>query len=278
MARGAELFVVCKNCQSEVSPYVTECPYCGHRVRKRAPKIERGGAKAAREPRRARGGPPRSRSRARTATARGPRLGRLRPGEIPGLRADGLTRPWATIFLVGACFAVYLLGVAGAVNATDLIIIGPIDGDWWRPFTAPFVHIGGGGGVFAGGAYQFATMLGVGVFGWLLEGRPGAGIVVVLFLLGGAGGMALESVVDPSPLGLGANGFALALLVAWAMPDVMAWRRDEDWEGDLLGAATIGLVLLLMPLAVPGCSAIAGFTGVLAGLLVGLPLARASER
>ena len=37
-----DLFVVCKNCGSEVSPYVTECPYCGQRVRKRAPKIDRG--------------------------------------------------------------------------------------------------------------------------------------------------------------------------------------------------------------------------------------------
>src|SRR3954466_9881907 len=272
MARGAELFVVCKNCQSEVSPYVTECPYCGHRVRKRAPKIERGGAKAAREPRGARG------RRGRTATVRGPRLGRLRPGEIPGLSADGLTRPFATIFAVAACFVIYLLGVAGAVTATDLIIIGPIDGDWWRPFTAPFVHIGGGGGVFAGGAYQFATMVGVGVFGWLLERRHGAWVVVLLFLLGGAGGMALESVIDPTPLAIGANGVALALLTAWAMPDVLAWRRDEDWEGDLLGTATLGGVLVLMPLAAPGCSAIAGFPGVLAGLLLGLPLARASER
>ena len=40
-----DLFVVCKNCGSEVSPYVTECPYCGQRVRKRAPKLERGGEK-----------------------------------------------------------------------------------------------------------------------------------------------------------------------------------------------------------------------------------------
>src|SRR3954452_14613024 len=131
MARGAELFVVCKNCQSEVSPYVTECPYCGHRVRKRAPKIERAGAKAAREPRRARG-----RAR-RTATARGPRLGRLRPGEIPGLRADGLTRPWATMLLVAAMFGTYLLETAGAFNGLDLIVIGPLDGEWWRAFTAP---------------------------------------------------------------------------------------------------------------------------------------------
>ena len=38
-----ELSVVCKSCRSEVSPYVTECPYCGTRLRKRAPKLERVG-------------------------------------------------------------------------------------------------------------------------------------------------------------------------------------------------------------------------------------------
>ncbi len=41
MASSPDLFVVCKNCGSQVSPYVTECPYCGNRIRKRAPKIER---------------------------------------------------------------------------------------------------------------------------------------------------------------------------------------------------------------------------------------------
>ena len=94
MARGADLFVVCKNCGSEVSPYVTECPYCGQRVRKRAPKIERTPAGGAREPRAGR------RGRGRTATARRPRLGRLRSGEIPGLSSGALTKPWATITLV----------------------------------------------------------------------------------------------------------------------------------------------------------------------------------
>src|SRR4051812_39506483 len=112
MARGADLFVVCKNCGSEVSPYVTECPYCGQRVRKRAPKIERGGAGTARAPRRAG-----RRGRGRTATARGPRLGRLRPGEIPGLRADGVTRPWATILLIAVSFGVYLGATAGAFTS-----------------------------------------------------------------------------------------------------------------------------------------------------------------
>ena len=47
-----DLFVVCKNCGSEVSPYITECPYCGTRLRKRAPKLERRGEGLEAKPRR----------------------------------------------------------------------------------------------------------------------------------------------------------------------------------------------------------------------------------
>ena len=115
------------------------------------------------------------------------------------------------------------------------------------------------------------------MFGWLLERRHGPWVVVVLYLLAGAGGMFVEAAIDPAPIALGANGLALGLLCAWAMPDVLAWRRDEDWEGDLLGTGVIAAVLLLMPLAVPGCSAVAGVTGAVAGLVIGYPLARASS-
>ena len=76
MSSSADLFVVCRTCGSEVSTYVTECPYCGNRMRKRAPKLARPG-----EPERRRRAP-RMRHRGR------PRLGRLRPGEMPGIRYD----------------------------------------------------------------------------------------------------------------------------------------------------------------------------------------------
>ena len=65
---GPDLFVICKNCQAEVSPYITECPYCGSRLRKRAPKLDREGR-------------PTERKR-RTPS---PSLPRLRRGEIPGI-------------------------------------------------------------------------------------------------------------------------------------------------------------------------------------------------
>ena len=57
MAGAPDLFVVCKNCGSEVSPYITECPYCGTRLRKRAPKIERDAGDAAPRQAAARGAP-----------------------------------------------------------------------------------------------------------------------------------------------------------------------------------------------------------------------------
>ena len=76
----ADLFVVCKNpdCGAEVSPYVTECPYCGTRLQKRAPKLD----KALQAARRGHGACRRRRS------------GACGPGEIPGIRADA--RPYAT--------------------------------------------------------------------------------------------------------------------------------------------------------------------------------------
>ena len=79
-----DLNVVCKNCGSEVSPYITECPYCGERLRKRAPKLrqEGEGVELAPEPQR----------RRRLRRARKPRASRDRP--LSWLSAE---RPYATI-------------------------------------------------------------------------------------------------------------------------------------------------------------------------------------
>src|SRR5947209_2692376 len=85
-----DLFVICKSCGAEVSPYITECPDCGNRLRKRAPKIDRQGRVSER--------------RLRRPTT--PSLGRLRRGEIPGIRPD--SRPYATAVLV-------VLGLVGCL-------------------------------------------------------------------------------------------------------------------------------------------------------------------
>src|SRR6476619_7484178 len=93
MSSSADLFVVCKQCGSEVSPYITECPYCGHRLRRRAPKLPR-----AQEPARLRADGPgwaaslRRRRRTRTAAAASP------AGYGSGRWET--TRPYVTIAIV----------------------------------------------------------------------------------------------------------------------------------------------------------------------------------
>src|SRR3954447_6211236 len=137
-----DLFVVCKNCSSEVSPYVTECPYCGQRVRKRAPKIERGESSEPKPPKRA---------RQRTS------LPRLRRGEIPGIAAD--TRPYATLTLIAialAPMAGYAADERAAVDNT--VIAGPLGGEYWKLITTAFVPLDHFG-------YAFIALTAVGVFG-----------------------------------------------------------------------------------------------------------------
>ena len=110
------------------------------------------------------------------------------------------------------------------------------------------------------------------MFGWLLERRHGGLAVAALFLLGGAGGAFVASLIDAQAVAAGANGAALALLCAWAVPDLLARRRGDDYDGDLLGTGAFALVLLAMPIARPEASAIAGGVGVLVGYLAGLAL------
>lgn len=251
MSSGApDLFVICKHCGSEVSPYITECPYCGSRLRKRAPKLDREGKPAEKERRRRR--------------SPAPSLGPLRRGEIPGIRPDG--HPYATIAIVVASLVLLVLLQADVVRLVDVAVVGTPHGDWWRVATAPFAYDNSG--------YAFVALFAVAIFGWLLERRHGPIVVVVLFLAGGAGGMAAVAALATFPLALGANGAALALLVAWAIPDLRDLRHGREVGGDMLGAAAFAVVLLLLPVAVETADALAGATGLVAGAAIGYPLAR----
>jgi len=250
---GPDLFVICKNCQSEVSPYITECPYCGSRLRKRAPKLDREGR-------------PTERKR-RTPS---PSLPRLRRDEIPGIRAE--SHPYATIALLAAGFAGTLLWRAALVGSTHAIELWAIYGThlWWRLLVAPFTYVNTG--------YAIVTLGAIALFGWLLERRHGPVLVLLLFGIATVGGAAVTAADSTLPLALGANGGALALIITWAIPDLLALRAGEEIDGDLLGAAVIFVVVLLMPLVGAGASWVSAGVGVLTGILIGLPLALTGER
>jgi membrane associated rhomboid family serine protease len=251
MSSGADLFVVCKNCGSEVSPYITECPYCGTRLRKRAPKLDRDGNVKEVKPR----------GRAPRAT-----LPKLRRGEIPGIRVDA--RPYATIALVLASLAVSLAWRGGAFSQADAAIVGPLDGDWWRLLTYSFVYDNAG--------YQLAALVAVGLFGWLIERRRGPLPVLLIYVAGAAGGGAIEAYGAAIPVAAGANGAALALLLAWLVPELLARRRGDDTDADLLGAGAIGAVVALMPLAAPEASWLVAAGGAAIGIFAGVVLDQAA--
>jgi hypothetical protein len=257
----ADLFVVCKNpeCGAEVSPYVTECPYCGTRLQKRAPKLDRA-LQPARRPRR----------------VPAPSLGRLRPDEIPGIRAD--SGPFATAAIVLGTCGVWVASRGGYItNPVNLLVRGPLGGAnaWWRVLSAPFTYVATSGTSQVGsGAYQFVTLLVIAAFGWLLERRHGALAVLVVFALGAIGGELVSAVVWTGRSWGGANGGALALLCAWAVPDLLARRAGHDYGGDLLGAGVVAAAMLALPLVRPEASPVAGGVGVLAGYLAGAGLAR----
>jgi hypothetical protein len=248
------LFVICKSCGSEVSPYITECPYCGHRVRKRAPKLDREGRVA-------------EKRRRRAVT---PSLPRLRRGEIPGIRAEA--RPYATIALVLGGLAGCLVWRAAVIAGVHTIEAWMQAGThlWWRLLVAPFTYINTG--------YAFATLLAIGLYGWLMERRHGPLAVLLLFGAGAVGGAAVVAATHSHHVAFGGNGGALALLCAWAIPDLVALRARQEIDGDLLGTLVIGVVVALMPLVATEASWIPDGVGALAGIGLGLPLARMQLR
>jgi membrane associated rhomboid family serine protease len=249
MSSGPDLSLVCKSCGAEVSPYITECPYCGARVQKRAPKLDRGGV-----PR-----PPKSR-RSR------PQLPRLRPGEIPGIRAD--RRPWATWLLVLGSVLVTVAIKSGLLDVNDVVYTE--GSEPWRAITSLFAYTHTG--------YEIAAVGSVALFGWLLERRHGAWAPLLIFLICGGIGAYADIQLSSDTAVLGANGAALGLLAAWSMRDVLGRRQGREDESDLLGVLAIAALLVLLPLASEEAGGVAGLVGGGIGIVLGLLLARLPER
>lgn len=258
-----ELSVVCKSCGSEVSPYVTECPYCGTRLRKRAPKLERVGDEVrVREDRRDR--------RRRKAAERRERLAdRVDLGE----RLEA--RPLVTIAALAAPALLLIVERATNLGIYDLgAIIGPVGDQWWRYLAAPFVYDDLG--------YLFVCGLAIAIFLPPVERRVGAVASLLLVLGCGALGMlaadGLESSLgDGFPVAAGGNGIALGVLAAYVVLRDAERRADPTDEYDRFAVAVAAIVILLLPLVEDTASVWAGLVGGLVGAGCGLGAALAGR-
>jgi hypothetical protein len=241
-----ELSVICKNCGSEVSPYVTECPYCGARLRKRAPKLERrGDGLEAKLSRRAR----RLRFRHR------------------GAGVAGSTRPYATLAaILGSALLLLVQKASGNSLATFGGLLVPYEGGWWRFLTAPYAYVDVG--------YLFVVAIGLAIFSIGLERRLGSFATGLLLIACGSLGMLAASGIastqgDITVIG-GGNGIALGAVAAW-----FAIRRSEahgaiDDDYDAIGVAVAAAVLLMLPIFAPTANVFAGLVGGAVGGLAGL--------
>jgi membrane associated rhomboid family serine protease len=245
-----ELSVVCKNCGAEVSPYVTECPYCGTRLRKRAPKLERHGDELqARETRRAR-----RRRRAAELRARAPRLAFL-ASERPYVTLAAVLGP-AVLLVVqrAADLSVFTVGaVQGGVDTNE----------WWQYLAAPFVYDDLG--------YLFAIGLAMALFVPYLERRLGMVATLILLIACGAlGALAAPGLDDAFDDGFtlmaGGNGIALGAVGAWWALHRADAREDPMEQYDWIPVAVAASVLLLLPLVEDLANPWAGLVGGLVGL------------
>ncbi|MFI5028585.1 MAG: rhomboid family intramembrane serine protease [Solirubrobacterales bacterium] len=242
-----ELSVICKNCGSEVSPYVTECPYCGARLRKRAPKLERRGD--ALEPK------PRRRPARRLL---GERL--RRPGWVQA------ERPYATLAVIlGSAGLLLVQKASGNPLQTFGALVLPIEGDWWRVLTAPFAYIDVG--------YLFVVSVALAIFAIGLERRLGSGATALLLIACGSLGMlAASGIVEPNGFEViaGGNGMALGAVAAWFTIRRAETQGAIDQEYDWIGVAVAAAVLLALPLFDSTANVYAGIVGGAVGGLSGL--------
>lgn len=248
--------MVCKSCGSEVSPYVTECPYCGTRLRKRAPKLERVGDEVRmREDRRAR-------RRRRAARRR-------------DISQDLTARPVVTIAALLAPALLLIVDRASNLSVYDLgAIVGPVGDEWWRYLAAPFVYDDVG--------YLFACGLAIAIFLPGVERRVGS-IAALLLVLGcGALGMLAADAIDSAfsdgiPIAAGGNGIALGVFAAWLVLRDAERRADPTDEYDQIAVVVVAAVLLLLPLVDDFASVWAGLVGGLVGAGCGLVAALAGR-
>lgn len=147
-------------------------------------------------------------------------------------------------------------------------MFGPLiaTGEYWRLFTAMFLH--------AGLIHLFFNCLALFIFGRLVEGVYGHTRFTIIYILAGLAGGVLSYMFNKTAIAVGASGAIFGILGALAA----YFLANRDTLGDmgrrnLTGLATIAAINLGIGLVIPNIDNWAHFGGLAGGLVMGLALA-----
>lgn len=134
-------------------------------------------------------------------------------------------------------------------------------GEWWRLFTAIFLH--------ADAAHLVANAaFGLFLLG-LTMGRYGTGLGLLAAYLAGAGGNALAWILFKDHLSLGASGMVMGCVGLLTAQSFLMLRKHPKALKYLLSGVAGGVMLFILLGLNPGSDVLAHFGGFFAGLLLG---------
>jgi membrane associated rhomboid family serine protease len=189
-----------------------------------------------------------------------------------GVRRAGFegTGALVTKALIAINVGVYLLELAmgGQVNGTgnriyvNGALFGPAvaDGEWWRLFTAMFLHYGP--------LHLALNMLALWFFGSPVETAIGRARYLLVYVVSGLAGSAGALVFSPNSVTVGASGAIFGILGA-----ALVLERQRNY---VLGGGAIGIIVinLAFTFAIPGISIGGHLGGLVGGALCMLALSR----
>lgn len=198
-------------------------------------------------------------------------------------RAPGPHLPsLATKLLIGLNVATFVFQMSrGATNdAVEFVQLGALyspllaEGEWWRIFTAQFLHWGA--------LHLTFNMLGLWILGRTVEAMLGFWRYIGLYLLSGAGGMLIawgvaQLAPDPHPIILlGASASVLGLVGTQAAISLLAYRYTGSIvaKAQLNAMTQIVLLQAVFDMMVPEVSSTAHVGGAAVGFCVTYGFAR----
>ncbi len=192
------------------------------------------------------------------------------------LLPSGLDRtPYVTWALLGANLALFLLTeLLGGSTATDALVrLGAMEGqliasgEYWRLFTATFLH--------SGIIHLGFNLIGLLIFGQQMERLFGPARFLAIYILAGLAGSvasyAFNISVTPNSIGIGASGAVFGIVGAL----VAFFMSNRNMLGSigrqtLTGLLALAAINLGVGFVMPGIDNFAHIGGLLGGFLLGM--------